>query len=70
MGEVERFDTITVKAINRQGDPIRLKAKDWLARILQHEIDHLEGVLFIDRATQVWKLEEEDIQERTPLAQK
>lgn len=70
MGEVERFDTITVKALNRQGDPIRLKAKDWLARILQHEIDHLEGVLFIDRATQVWKMEEQEIQESRPLSQK
>ncbi len=70
MGEVERFDTITIKALNRHGEPIRIKAKNWLARIFQHEIDHLEGVLFIDRATEVWKLEEEDIQESAPLSQK
>lgn len=58
MGEVERYDAITVKGLNRQGKPIRIKANGWMARIIQHEIDHLEGVLFIDRATQVWKLEE------------
>lgn len=70
MGEVERFNTITVKGLNRHGEPTRIKAKDWLARIFQHEIDHLEGILFIDRATEVWKLEEEEIQESTPLSQK
>jgi hypothetical protein len=37
-----------------------LKAKDWLARVFQHEIDHLDGVLFIDRATRVWQPEPEE----------
>jgi peptide deformylase len=38
---------------------MKIKAEGWLARIFQHEIDHLNGVLFTDRATRVWKPEEE-----------
>jgi len=34
---------------------VKIKAQDWLARIFQHEIDHLDGVLYTDRATRVWK---------------
>jgi peptide deformylase len=55
IGDVERIDEITIKGQNRQGKPVRVKAKGWLARIFQHEIDHLDGVLFTDRATKVWK---------------
>lgn len=54
-GEVERNVKITVKGLNRHGKPVKIKADGWLARIFQHEIDHLEGVLFVDRATKVWK---------------
>jgi peptide deformylase len=57
-GEVERPVEITLRGQNRYGQPMRVKAKDWLARIFLHEIDHLEGVLFTDRAERVWKLEE------------
>jgi peptide deformylase len=57
-GEVERSEDITVKGLNRQGIPIRIKASGWLARIFQHEIDHLDGILFVDRAEDVWKVEE------------
>ena len=46
------------EALNRKGKPIKIKAKGWLARIFQHEIDHLDGVLFIDKASKVWKLKE------------
>ena len=56
-GEVERSLAVTVKGLNRQGNPIRIKARDWLARIFQHEIDHLDGVVFTDRASKVWKPE-------------
>jgi peptide deformylase len=55
VGEVERSLKIVVKGQNRRGQPVRLKAAGWLARIFQHEIDHLDGVLYTDRATQVWK---------------
>ena len=57
-GEVERALRITVRGLNRQGQPVRIKAEGWLARIFQHEIDHLDGILYIDRATQMWKAEE------------
>jgi peptide deformylase len=56
-GEVERHLAITVKGQNRHGQPLTLKLKDWTARIFQHEIDHLNGVLFTDRATRIWKIE-------------
>jgi len=56
-GEVERHTAITVKGFNRHGQPLTLKLKDWTARIFQHEIDHLNGVLFTDIATNIWKIE-------------
>lgn len=62
VGEVERPLAITVKALNRQGKPVKIKAEGWLARIFQHEIDHLDGVLFTDRAAKVWKVEEQPTQ--------
>lgn len=55
VGEVERHLEIQVKGMNRHGKPMKIKAKGWLARIFQHEIDHLNGVLFTDRATRVWQ---------------
>ena len=55
VGEVERHAEIQVKGLNRHGKPMKMKAKGWLARIFQHEIDHLNGVLFTDRATRVWQ---------------
>lgn len=62
VGEVERAERVDVKGQNRHGQPIRIKAKGWLARIFQHEIDHLNGVLFIDRTDKVWRTEEETSQ--------
>jgi peptide deformylase len=56
-GDVERPLGVTVKGLNRRGQPIKIKAEGWLARIFQHEMDHLDGVLFIDRAEKVWKHE-------------
>lgn len=55
VGEVERSLEIVVRGQNRHGKPVKIKAQDWLARIFQHEIDHLDGVLYTDRATRVWK---------------
>jgi peptide deformylase len=55
VGEVERYESIQVKALNRHGSPVKLKVKGWMARIFQHEIDHLNGVLYTDHATHVWK---------------
>jgi peptide deformylase len=55
VGDVERFTQITIKGQNRRGQPMRVKAIGWLARIFQHEIDHLDAVLYVDRATRIWK---------------
>ena len=59
-GEVERALAVTVKGFTRRGQPIKIKAKGWLARIFQHEIDHLNGIVFTNRATKVWKPEPEE----------
>jgi peptide deformylase len=58
-GEVNRALAVTVKGQTRRRQPMKVKAKGWLARIFQHEIDHLDGVVFTDRATKVWKPEPE-----------
>jgi len=60
VGEVERSLEIVVRGQNRRGQPVKIKAEGWLARIFQHEIDHLDGVLYTDRATRVWKPSEEE----------
>ena len=48
IGEVMRYPIVTVKGQDTNGREIRIKAYDFLARVFQHEIDHLNGVLFID----------------------
>ena len=58
VGDVERSLSLTVKGQNRLGRTVRLKASGWLARIFQHEIDHLNGVLFTDRALRIWQPKE------------
>ena len=62
VGDVERSLSVTVKGQNRHGQPVRIQAKGWLARVFQHEIDHLDGVLFPDRAENLWKVEEQAAQ--------
>jgi peptide deformylase len=63
VGEVERHETIQVKGLNRRGQPMKVKATGWLARIFQHEIDHVNGVVFTDRSTRVWIPETEEEKE-------
>jgi peptide deformylase len=48
-GEVPRYANVVVKGQTLEGKPTRVKADGWFARVLQHEIDHLNGVLFTDR---------------------
>jgi len=48
-GEVCRSETVEVRGLDEQGNPLRIRAAGILSRALQHEIDHLDGVLFIDR---------------------
>jgi len=58
-GEVERFTQVTVTGLDRNGNPLRLSCNGLLARAMQHEIDHLEGVLFIERAQSLHKEQKE-----------
>ncbi len=60
LGDVDRHESIEVAGQDRHGKPMRLSAGGWLARVFQHEIDHLDGVLYIDIATDVWRPEEEE----------
>lgn len=47
-GKVPRYEKVRVKAIDADGKPFRITAEGFLARILQHEIDHTNGIVFID----------------------
>lgn len=49
--DVERFDYVKVRAMNENGEEFEMEGEDLLARAFQHEIDHLDGVLFIDKVT-------------------
>ena len=53
--EVERAETVTVTGLDRDGNPLRVEAGELLAICLQHEIDHLDGVLFVDRLSRLKK---------------
>ncbi|HEU4488977.1 MAG TPA: peptide deformylase [Actinomycetota bacterium] len=46
---VARHASVVVEGLDQRGRPLRMEAEDYLARVLQHEVDHLDGVLFIDR---------------------
>ncbi len=56
VADVPRSVEVVVRGLDAQGKPQRVRAKDYLARIFQHEIDHLDGVLFIDRVTEPGKI--------------
>jgi peptide deformylase len=53
-GLVDRHESIIVTGQDRKGKPFRKKASGWLARVFQHEIDHLDGRLYIDIAKDIW----------------
>lgn len=60
IGEVPRHVSVTVKAQTPEGKEVRLKADHYFARVLQHEIDHLNGVLFTDRIVDIKTLRKLD----------
>lgn len=59
-GSIVRPSKVTVQALNEQGKPFILEAEGYLARIIQHENDHLDGILFIDRADPEFKKKAEE----------
>ena len=61
VGEVRRAEWVVVKGLNRRGKPITVEGEGLLARALQHEMDHLDGILFIARIedpTRLWRVSE------------
>ena len=51
VGEVERYEAVVDKGLNRHGKEVRIKSTGFTARAFQHELDHLDGILFTDRLT-------------------
>ena len=60
LGDVVRPKEIVVEALNEHGEKVKIKAQDLLAIVLSHEIDHLDGILFIDKATELFDSDEEE----------
>ncbi len=60
LGEVRRYDRIKVVGQDRYGKPVEVVAEGYLSRAFQHEIDHLNGILFIDVAERVFRPEEQE----------
>ena len=69
LGTVDRFEKITIDSLDRNGKPQRIKAEGWLARVFQHEIDHLDGRLYIDIAKDVWEVRPEDEDDTNVVAE-
>lgn len=57
-GPVIRPKKLSIKALDENGKPVKIRAKGLLARVIQHEMDHLNGALFIDKAEKLYKIEE------------
>lgn len=57
-GEVDRHEGIVITGQDRHGKDIRIKTTGWQARVFQHEIDHLDGQLYIDIANEIWTAKE------------
>jgi len=69
LGTVDRFEKITIESLDRHGKPQRIKAEGWLARVFQHEIDRLDGRLYIDIAKEVWEVRPEDEDDENVVAE-
>lgn len=63
-GEVERFKKVTLRAYDQEGKVFTYGAAGFIARIFQHELDHLDGVLFIDKVRGLHEISEKEIAER------
>jgi len=56
-GKVKRYKQVHVKALDEHGEPIEFDAGGYLAHVAQHETDHLNGTLYIDKAETTWEIE-------------
>jgi peptide deformylase len=69
VGDLDRAVAVEVKGLDRQGKPVKIRAYGYLARVLQHELDHLNGILYLDRLKSPDKLHElKDIEEQEKVA--
>ncbi len=59
-GKVKRYRDVIVEALDKHGKKIKFEAHGFFARVIQHEIDHLDGILFVDRTNEIYKEKEED----------
>lgn len=59
-GEVERPEKITVRGLNENGEEVTIEAEDFFARAFCHEIDHLDGILYLDKAIHMYEEEREE----------
>jgi peptide deformylase len=50
-GVVSRYTAVRLECLDRQGQPVDVVAKDFFARVIQHETDHLNGIVYVDRIT-------------------
>lgn len=62
-GEVKRNRSITCVFLNEKGESKKMRSSGLLARVTQHEIDHLDGILFIDKAKNLKKIDEAEIED-------
>lgn len=62
-GNVERFEKLTLRFQQRDGDTYEMPAEGYFARVFQHEIDHLDGILYTDKAIDTYPIEESEVQE-------
>ena len=69
-GNVDRPETLIVEAFDIDGKPVKVKAKGLEAVVLSHEIDHLDGILFLDKAYDIYTLTEEEIEQARREAEK
>ena len=63
-GDIERPMRVVVRATNRHGEEYTIEGEDFMASIISHELDHLDGVLFTDKAENIRPQDEDDRRER------
>ena len=56
-GKVKRYKHIVVECLDKNGNELKFEANNFFARVIQHEVDHLEGVLFIDKAKGIYQVD-------------
>jgi len=64
VGEVKRYMQVVARGLNRHGKPVKIKGDALLARAIQHEIDHIDGILFTDRLTSLETLRKVEPQDQ------